>query len=65
MKIKTIIIDLNSQGNAFNLLNIARKLSKQIGLNTNEIHQEMTYSDYENLIKTFKKYFGEFVTFKQ
>lgn len=66
MKTKTIKIDLkSSQGNAFYLINTARKLSKKIGLNTNEIHREMTYSDYENLIKTFNKYFGEFVTLEQ
>jgi hypothetical protein len=63
MKTETIKIDLNSpQGNAFNLLGVARKLSKQMGLNTTEIYREMTISDYENLIKTFEKYFGNYVT---
>ena len=63
MKTKTIKIDLNSsQGNAFNLISIARRLSKQMGMNMVEIHREMTYSDYENLIKTFEKYFGDYVT---
>ena len=63
MKTETIKIDLNSpQGNAFNLLVVARKLSKQMGLYTTEIYREMTISDYENLIKTFEKYFGNYVT---
>jgi len=66
MKTKTIKIDLNSsQGNAFNLISIARRLSKQMGMNMVEIHREMTYSDYENLIKTFEKYFGDFVTLQR
>ena len=66
MKTKTIKIDLNSpQGNAFYLLGVARKLSKQMGLNMVEIHREMTHSDYENLIKTFEKYFGNYVTFQR
>lgn len=63
MQTKTIKIDLNSpNGNAFNLLSVARKLSKEMGLNTIEIHREMTNSDYVHLIKTFEKYFGDFVT---
>lgn len=62
MKNKTIKIDLNSpKGNAFHLLGVARKLSKQMGLNTIEIHREMTQYDYEHLIKTFEKHFGEHV----
>ena len=66
MQDKTIKIDLNSsQGNAFNLLSIARKLSKELGLNMVEVHREMTYSDYENLIKTFERYFGDYVTLQR
>lgn len=66
MKTKTIKIDLNSsQGNAFNLISVARRLSKQMGMNTAEIYREMTHSDYENLIKTFEKYFGNFVTIQR
>jgi hypothetical protein len=66
MQNKTIKIDLNSpQGNAFNLLSIARKLSKQLGINIVEVHREMTYYDYEHLIKTFEKYFGDYVTLQR
>jgi hypothetical protein len=66
MQNKTIKIDLNSpQGNAFNLLSIARKLSKQLGINIVEVHREMTYSDYGHLIKTFEKYFGDYVTLQR
>lgn len=63
MKTKTIKIDLNTpQGNSIHLIGVARKLSKQMGLNTMEIHREMTQFDYEHLIKTFEKYFGDLVT---
>jgi hypothetical protein len=60
---KTIEIDLTGpQGNAFYLLGVAGKLSRQIGLDTEPILEEMQSSDYENLIQTFDKYFGSFVT---
>jgi len=56
-------IDLTGeQGNAYFLLGTASKLSKQIGLDTDSILEEMKSSDYENLIQVFDKYFGEFVT---
>jgi len=59
---KEIIIDLTGpQGNAFSLLGTARKLAKQLDLDFNQIKNEMTSGDYENLIQVFDKYFGEFV----
>ena len=39
----------------------ARKLAKQLDLDSTKIIQEMTSGDYENLIETFDNYFGEFV----
>lgn len=58
-----IEIDLSgSQGNAFYLLGLADNLAKQIGFNSERIQAEMMSSDYENLIQTFDKYFGSFVT---
>ena len=57
-----IEIDLTGpQGNAFNLLGVANRLSKQLGLNSDEIQAEMMSGDYENLVKVFDSYFGDFV----
>ena len=60
----TIEIDLtiNPDGNAFYLIGTARKLAKQLGLNSEEIQTEMMSGDYENLLKVFDKHFGHFVT---
>ena len=59
----TIEIDLTGpNGNAFYLIGMASKLAKQLGLDSNEIKTEMMSGDYENLIKVFDKYFGDFVT---
>lgn len=58
-----IIIDLSGeQGNAYYLLGIASNLSKQLGLNSKKIIEEMKSDDYENLIQVFDSYFGEYVT---
>jgi hypothetical protein len=59
---RTIEIDLTGpEGNAFNLLGLASRLAKQLGLDGKKIQNEMMVGDYENLVKTFDKYFGEFV----
>jgi hypothetical protein len=53
------VIDLNGpQGNAFFLLGMAEKWGLQMGLDTDEIKEEMTSGDYENLIQVFDSYFG-------
>jgi hypothetical protein len=58
-----IEIDLTGpDGNAFVLLGRARRFARQLGLDENKIHGEMTSGDYENLIQVFDKYFGHFVT---
>jgi hypothetical protein len=58
-----ITIDLTGpQGNAFYLLGTALNLSKQLGLNANEIQTEMMSGDYENLLEVFDREFGTFVT---
>ena len=55
-------IDLTGeQGNAFYLLGISSRLAKQLGLDSHQIQKEMKSSDYENLVQTFDKYFGDFV----
>lgn len=58
-----ITIDLTGpQGNAFYLLGTASNLAKQLGMNSEEIIEEMKSGDYENLIKVFDHYFGSVVT---
>ena len=58
----SIEIDLTGpQGNAFYLLGTASKLAKQLGFDSKEIQSEMMSGDYENLVKVFDSYFGNFV----
>ena len=62
-KTSRLEIDLTgSEGNAFVLLGYASRLSKQLGLDHQKVQSEMTSGDYENLVDTFDKYFGEYVT---
>jgi hypothetical protein len=59
----TIEIDLTGpDGNAFFLIGTASKLAKQLGLDADKIKAEMMSGDYENLVNTFDKHFGHFVT---
>jgi len=61
-----IEIDLTGpQGNAYFLMGTASKLGRQLGWDRDEIEillRQMRRSDYENLVNTFDKYFGDFVT---
>jgi len=58
-----IEIDLTGpDGNAFFLLGTANNLAKQLGLDKNTIREEMMKGDYEHLVNTFDKHFGQFVT---
>lgn len=58
-----IEIDLTGpQGNAFFLLGTAINLSRQLGLSSEKICEEMKEGDYDHLVNTFDKYFGDFVT---
>jgi hypothetical protein len=57
-----IEIDLNSpEGNAFSILEVAKRLSKEMGYDYNAIFTEMTTGDYDNLVNVFDSHFGEFV----
>ena len=57
-----ITIDLSGpQGNAFFLLGTATKLARQLDLNEYEVLNEMKSGDYENLLRVFDSYFGDFV----
>ena len=58
-----IEIDLSGrQGNAFYLMSVAQNLSKQLGLDSKSIIDEMMSGDYENLINVFDSNFGSIVT---
>jgi len=63
---KGIEIDLTGpQGNAYFLLGTASKLGRQLGWDRDEIEillRQMKQGDYENLVNTFDKYFGNIVT---
>lgn len=55
-------IDLSGpEGNAFVLLGYASRYAKQLDYDVEAIQEEMKSGDYENLIETFDKYFGDFV----
>lgn len=55
-------IDLTGpEGNAFVLLGYATKLAKQLDLNADNIRKEMMSGDYEALVNTFDRYFGNYV----
>ena len=59
---RPLIIDLTGpQGNAFYLMGFAQKNARKFGLDGSSILEEMKSGDYENLITTFDKYFGEYV----
>ena len=65
-KNKGIEIDLTGpQGNAYYILAMAKRLCKEFGMTKTyekDLLDEMTSSDYENLIQTFDKSFGSVVT---
>ena len=60
------IIDINGpMGNAFALMGEAQSRGKQLGFSKLAIEgiiAELTLSDYEHLLQTFIKHFGEYVT---
>jgi hypothetical protein len=49
-------------GNAFVLIGMASRLAKQLGKDGRAIQKEMIDGNYEHLVNTFDKHFGEFVT---
>jgi len=62
-----IIVDLTGRdGNAFSLIGLAHDLCKQLNragsdYNFDIIYQDMTRTDYENLVRVFDDYFGHLV----
>jgi hypothetical protein len=58
-----IEIDLTGpDGKAFVLIGKAGSLARQLGLDSKVIQSEMMKGDYEHLVNTFDKHFGNFVT---
>lgn len=59
---KVLVIDITGpDGNAFVLLEYAKKFAAQLDLDYKPIEKEMFSSNYENLLQVFDKYFGSFV----
>jgi len=57
-----IVIDLTGpDGNVFILMNIAKKLARQLDLDGDGIVQEMMLGDYDNALDVMEEYFGEFI----
>lgn len=57
-----IEIDLTGpEGNAFALMGYAKKFSKQLGLDSEEIISNMMSGDYENLLDVMEENFGDFI----
>ena len=57
------IINLDGpDGNAFALMAYAKRFAKDMGYASDEVSlNNMKSGDYTNLVKTFDKYFGEYV----
>jgi hypothetical protein len=59
---KEIVIDLTGpDGNAFAIMGYAKKLSRQLGIDSKPILEEMMSGNYNHLIATFDKHFGDYV----
>ncbi len=57
-----IVIDLTGpDGNAYSLMAYAKRFARQLGLDDAAITKEMRSGDYENLLKVFDSYFGDYV----
>jgi hypothetical protein len=61
---KYIIIDLQGpDGNAFNLLALAKDLSYTNDWDWDSIYKELTHGDYDNLLSVMENYFGDQILF--
>jgi len=61
-KKQKIEVDLTGpNGNAFYLIGLAKSLSDKLGLDAKSIRAEMMNGNYDELIATFDKYFGDHV----
>lgn len=56
------VIDLSGpDGNAFDLLGLARQYAKELDLDSKVVTERMMAGDYDNLVSVFDEYFGEYV----
>ena len=56
----TPVIDLTGpQGNAYFLMGQAGRYARQLGLDGDQIVNEMKSGNYENLVQVFDRYFGD------
>ena len=63
---REFVIDLTGpEGNAFCLMGYAKKLSRQLGLDSKAIIDEMTARDYEHLLEVFDRHFGDYVVLER
>tara|TARA_R110001583_G_scaffold83729_1_gene220888 strand:- start:51 stop:269 length:219 start_codon:yes stop_codon:yes gene_type:complete len=63
---KPLVIDLSGkEGNAYALLGYAKTFCNQLDYDFDSIQKEMTSSDYEHLVQTFDKHFGDYVILEQ
>ena len=59
---REVVIDLTGpDGNAFALMGYANRFANQLKLPSEKIISEMREGDYEHLLQTFDKYFGDYV----
>ena len=59
-----IIINLQGpDGNAFNLLALAKDLSHVNNFDWDSIYKELTHGDYDNLVTVIENYFGDQILF--
>lgn len=56
----TINLD-GPNGNAFALLLIARDCARMLGLDADEVTNQMQAGDYINLVRVFDSYFGDYI----
>jgi hypothetical protein len=57
-----MVVDLNGpDGNAFALIGIARQCAKKLGMDKEEVTDNLTGLPYEELIRQFDRYFGDYV----
>ena len=57
-----IVIDLTGpDGNAFALMGYATRFAKQLNFDEDKIINKMMEGDYENLLKVFDRYFGDYI----
>lgn len=61
--LETRVINLDGpEGNAFMLMGLAQRMSRQLGFDGEKVVDEMKSGDYANLVKVFDNYFGSLIT---